>query len=98
MTMVERVAKALYDKLDENQGSTVAGDPSDGIAMTTVDGRWDLRDIARAAIEAMRKPTAEMVEEGSYQVHGGIECESGDSRIAAFTYERMISAALKEKE
>jgi hypothetical protein len=50
------------------------------------------REIARAAIEAMREPTEGMVEEGA----SGVPESSFPGCDAARVYERMIDAALSD--
>lgn len=50
---IERVAKAMFDALiaDDGHYSFVQGDDPGSV---TLDGEFDLRDLARAAIEAMK--------------------------------------------
>jgi hypothetical protein len=49
----EALASALYDVLDRNQSSTVAGDPKDK-SKTTIDGRWDLVEVAQEVLLTLR--------------------------------------------
>jgi hypothetical protein len=53
MNMIERVAKAIYEKLNM-RGNACLSDYGDDLGDVVVDGRVDLLDIAKAAIEAMR--------------------------------------------
>ena len=82
--MIERVAKALYDKQKD----------------LYVTKQLEFKDTphkhywlsnARTAIEAMREPTNEMREAGSKYLGGEIT----EMRIG-FVYQDMIDAALKE--
>jgi hypothetical protein len=59
-SMVEIVARAIFDKLMGDHGpySFAEGENPDSV---TLDGQFDMRDLARAAIAAMREPTMEMI-------------------------------------
>lgn len=88
-TMIERCAKAIYEKLNAH-GCAYLSDYGDDLAeVVVVEGRVDLLDIARAVIEEMRKPTEEMVD-----ATGGGEC----NKWARGAWALMIDAALKEHE
>jgi hypothetical protein len=60
--MVERVAKAIYEAFDRGGKGEYVGDyrfPRGEVGSdTTLDGKWNLDDIARAAIDAMKSPPA----------------------------------------
>lgn len=49
----EALAAALYDVLDKNSVSTVAGDSRDGIR-TAIDRRWNLLKVSRQVLVALR--------------------------------------------
>lgn len=57
--MVERVAKAMCASVDENWDARDFGDTSDGADPENMRLYW--RELARAAIEAMREPTPYMM-------------------------------------
>ena len=57
--MIDRVAAAIFDEFDQESDY---GDGESGWRYTAEDVRDEWRAIARAAIAAMREPTAEMVE------------------------------------
>jgi len=75
MTMIERVAKAIEDVRCES-----FGEPIPAI----------INKMARAAIEAMREPTQQMLD-ASYGLAGS---ERGDGRAEASVWSAMIDAAL----
>jgi hypothetical protein len=86
MTMIERVARALHSRVDDRLWT----DPR--VAMLERD-EW--RDLARAAIEAMREPTEAMVDRFvsralCVSVHG----DGGWSAYAREQWQAMIDAAL----
>lgn len=58
--MVERVAKAMFDRLvaDDGPWSLAQGESAHYI---TLDGQFDLSDLAEAAIAAMKFPTLPMI-------------------------------------
>ncbi len=45
----EILAGRLYDIMDQNTASVVAGDPREGYT-TTIDGQWNLIEVCRAAL------------------------------------------------
>jgi hypothetical protein len=62
MEMIERCAKAIYAKLnDEMRGDGYLSDSSDDMTDVVVDGRVDLLAVARVAIESIREPTEPML-------------------------------------
>lgn len=74
--MVGIVAMAIFERMVANQRAylssfqdvTIIGDDEREIVgkATTIDGDFDLEDIARAVIAAMREPTETMVKEAYY--------------------------------
>jgi coenzyme F420-reducing hydrogenase gamma subunit len=92
MTMVDRVARTIYEKLNA-QGLASLSDFGDDLTdVVFVEGRVDLLEIARAAIEEMREPTEAMVE-ASAAIYG-------DNYLYRYEYSKdqwraMIDAALK---
>lgn len=83
-TMVDRVAAALY----EHQRKTY---PDSATAKKQFYDDGIYHHAARVAIEAMRKPTTEMVESPSVKRH----MDSYSSNLE--WWDQMISAALVEK-
>jgi hypothetical protein len=79
MNMVETVARAIQTADEQNGGW-----PYERVILEK-HARNDLFDRARAAIEAMRTPTTEMVIAG------------GEQQMISNIYERMIDAALQEE-
>jgi hypothetical protein len=80
-TMVERVAKAIYEASSE---------APDGVWEEAPEGwRVEYRGMAREAIEAMREPTDEMIKVG-VQTHEGVTYSGIPS------WQAMIDAALAE--
>jgi hypothetical protein len=87
MNMAEKVARALFDAMQAHKGPDpewprkpfVQGEVEDAM----IDGSFDLRAIARAAIDAMREPTEEMVM--AARVRTG----------SVATWHAMIDAAIK---
>lgn len=62
MTMIAKVAKAIYDAFDlNNERGGYIGAYRWLDDRTTIDGEFNLSKIAKAAIEAMREPTDEMI-------------------------------------
>jgi hypothetical protein len=109
MTMIERCAKAIYAKLnDEMRGDGYLSDISDDMTDVVVDGRVDLLAVAKAVIEEMREPTEAMVEAGGEAYYGhprasAVEWAKEDkfdlhAADAAIFYAAMVNAALKEQE
>lgn len=82
MTMIERVARALFDEL--NKSIEVDGWRRDWESCGTY-LRDCFREAARVAIEAMREPTTEMWSAGQREVY------EGSARDA---WAAMIDAAL----
>jgi len=74
--MIERVAKAIINRLKKAAYPTLEID--DCIAS------YDI--IAKAAIQAMREPTEEMIDAGAYDLDMTVKTQ----------YQNMIDAALKE--
>ncbi len=75
--MVERVAKAIYKKLQENVNDYVGEYQNRyGMRLTQVDGDFDLEAIASAALEGMRKPTKAMLD-ASMPLHGFMVVQYG---------------------
>lgn len=59
--MVERVARAIMAGLKDDLGGYYCYD-SCAVRCSTLDGTFDLYDLARAAIGAMRKPTEKILD------------------------------------
>lgn len=76
MTMIEKVARALIKQTEADCGYRF---PSE------TNWRYCYKK-AKAAIEAMREPTDEMVDAGAYDL----------DMTVAMQYRKMIDAALKE--
>ncbi len=87
MSMVERVAKAMAAA---DGGKADVGDG--GIWIVFEDRTVNLEPLARAAIEAMREPTPEMLKAADNIMGGGWQ----NSRSDRETYGTMIDEALKE--
>ena len=93
--MVERVAKAMYEAFGRE--SEFVGEYEFFDGATTLDGQFDLKEVARAAISAMREPTAGMS-------IAALSCEravnlasDGQFEISPKHYwQSMIDAALSE--
>lgn len=80
MTMVERVARALHPEIFKDFGGHGPGECPD------CDEQRELaRELARAAIEAMREPTQRML-------------DATWTDASAFTWRTMIDAALNEDQ
>lgn len=82
--MIERVAKAIWDNSEKwvmNLGKQWEDVPDYDLQKKAI------RVQARAAIEAMREPTAEMVDEG-YCEAGGTDVQTDE------VWRHMINAAL----
>ena len=96
--MIERVARALYDAFDKT-GEYVGDyntDPyRDGKLYTTLNGKFCLAEIARAAIEAMREPTGAMLSAPLHEADGCDAQYQTDADFAA-AWAAMIEAALKQ--
>ena len=86
--MIERVALALKAKIGEAFDATpIPGSPAEWGDWSATGGMLNLEDVARAAIEAMREPTQEMLRAGWAAAH---DEDAGDC------WRDMIDAALKE--
>lgn len=83
-TMVERVARAIAEELT-TQGSSLAFSSSIHFGF-----------IAKAAIKAMRDPTAWMISEGESLATMGIGRAEDDEALPR-VWRGMIDVALKEK-
>lgn len=80
--MVERVAKAIYETWAVSRGVTEPWDELRRLGHSIVE---EARSEARAAIKAMREPTAEMLE----------SCGNGEcAKWAPGAWANMIDAAL----
>lgn len=110
MTMIERVARAIYHQMDDHvkrYGSGCVESIAD-LNDVSIEGRVDLLEIAKAAIEAMREPTEAMVEAGGEANYGWTRAESAErAKEAVFEehasnakvlYQGVVDAALKENE
>lgn len=89
MTMIERVARAIYE---------VLASPSEpDWDNTGEETKGGAHQIARAAIEAMREPSPKMLEEGFGALISGDD-DALDTAVsdAAKCWRAMIDAALKE--
>ena len=91
----DRVAQAIRDAMAADAGSDPEFPRSplveDGIDDVLIDGRFDLRKAARAAIEALRVPTQEMIEASG---DDGLWNEN-DRQMVIHRFSAMIDAALK---
>ena len=77
LTVIERVARAIYEK--EIEDRTIVGIPFENMDI-------HFKSAARAAIQAMREPTEEMLDAGAYDL--GMELKD--------QYQNMIDKALEE--
>lgn len=95
-SMVDRVARAIYAAADT--AHEYVGDYTDGAA--TLDGHFNLKELARAAMETMREPTSSMLEAGQVCIHiTGDEGSSGPFTYPSrhemeLAYQAMIDEAL----
>ena len=90
--MIERVARAIYEK--QQEGNAFAGDAS---WATGVKNKHHYLDVARAAIEAMRDEdmvTWGMLEAGRVALHAP---ENRHGAVLGAVFCAMIDAALEEK-
>lgn len=87
--MIERVARALAQQVDE-----AAYNPIENLSGVGLDGVVDLLALARAAIEAMREPTEEMIEAGAAAGGWDERFEPIEAAIER-SYEAMVGCALK---
>ncbi len=99
MDMVERVARAMEAALRDDK-TLIVYVGSTGGETVLVDGDVDFRLLARAAMQALREPTEEMLD----VMHGEIEIEVNtlESRASILNdrvvYRAMIDAALTSSE
>lgn len=93
-TMIKKVARALATELQRQAEPPDFEQYVDARDMQNaiLDGEFDLTALARAAIEAMREPTAGMLDTGD--VVSGIVDNQDDVRLL---YSDMIDAALAEE-
>jgi hypothetical protein len=92
MTMIEKVARALFN-------SVTSDDEADLVYHTLEDSRDTWERIARAAIAAMREPSAGMVEAGASAISASVghDADRFDKlQDAADCHHAMIEAALAE--
>lgn len=86
--MIERVAAAIKKMADYDGDSAFGGSPEVS--------NWSA--VARAAIEAMREPTAPMYIAGSEANHTTMDNDGdGDGGGMVAAWRAMIDAALEEK-
>jgi hypothetical protein len=106
--MVERVARAMTRLQAQRLKSwTIGWNPSDESMTSYVDRHWqEVADFARAAIEAMREPSANMFDAGATELYGVSRVKAiayakedkfdSDGRRAEDVWRAMIDAALSE--
>ena len=92
-TMLEKITQAMFDAIE-----ATAFD-SDGVALQGgriyFNGDFDAYAVARAALQALREPTEEMVNAGAaMHVFGGAYVGETGAEAA---FSAMIDAALQEK-
>lgn len=85
MTMLEQMAKAIYEKAYENSGWKPSWVDIFG------QSREKYLDCARAALTALLDPTEEMKEAGT------LELDKNQGLPASFIFRAMTQAALNEK-
>lgn len=88
--MIERVQRAIVEALRPRGEVRLLSSIDRFRGVYELNGDFDLRAVARAAIEAMRQPTQEMVKAAAR--HDGKHAEVE----AAATWEIMAEAALAE--
>lgn len=88
--MIERVAKAIYEA--DDVWCAAFPWPSMGSMDQSPD---NYRRIARAAVEAMREPTEEMLAAGSRSRTASDRFDNGDDTLAP-EFTAMIDEALKK--
>lgn len=84
--MVERVAAALFVALNQKPDGFASDiDITDDrpLSYVQVDGKYDLNEIARAAITAMREPTEGMIVSGVPVWHSMIDAALAEGTEAA---------------
>jgi hypothetical protein len=92
MTMVEKVARAIVIAQFRRQ---YIGTLKNIGAMIEIDKVWpEFANEARAAIEAMREPTDEMIEAHSYRNHGSIKERTHFAADAIHSCHALIDGAL----
>lgn len=96
MNMIEKVAEAIYEsrRIRENRGSVTFAEAvknrrSAAFTYMVVE---DCRHTARAAIEAMREPTPEMLD----AVTAADQAEPFSNSTVSSMFGEMIDAALEE--
>ena len=89
-SMVERVARAMMDNLVADDGPWSFARGEDAYTVT-LDGMFDLRDLARAAIAALREPLHEAIMTASDPEQGMHLATLG---AVGRRLEAMINAAL----
>lgn len=102
--MVERVAKAIFVKMSDGTGFSGVDGSGTWETATSDDAKESWRQIARAAIAAMREPTEAMIDsfvlEANRRLSEGRRI-TGDSVIFNFSvvdgYHVMIESALSDK-
>jgi len=92
MSKIERVAKAMYERMEGQRSNIVAKWEDMHLPV-----RMHFMDGARAAIEAMREPTKEML--ALHKKMAGNElCWDADEETVARTWGALIDAALVSDE
>lgn len=91
--MVERVAAAIKSALQAHGETEYVGEKPRLLNKTELQGDFDLHEVARAAIKAIREPTDAMREAGARPPFG----EPGLSRDASTeVWQDMIDEALRD--
>jgi hypothetical protein len=88
--MVERVARAILADIKSCDSYVM---PHADTGLMTVDGHFDIADLARAAITALREPTEAMIRAGRIEIDG--DDLGGSDAVARDAWRAMIDAALK---
>jgi len=105
--MVEKVARAIYDANDPTSNDPLAVlmhaynpfiDDSRPIPEQLEQVMDICRSAARAAIEAMRKPSELMLDFGSFAFHTLDRDNDGSREFAIDIWQAMIDAALAEQK
>lgn len=89
MTKIEQVARALCESDDANWDAKDARETANGCTPEEQRDYW--RDKARAAIEAMRNPTMDMMK--AARAH-----HEGEHYLPHSLFNSMIDAALNEQD
>lgn len=92
--MVERVARAIYEAFGRESEYVGKYEFFDGA--TTLDGQFDLKEVARAAISAMRTPTEAMKCAGARKMTADVPSKPQYRYGVPSIYEAMIDAALED--